>query len=317
MIYLLIGLIVAGVIAVAIALAIPRMRIASFYSAIQRGDLQYLKRALDMHPQLVNTASGAYGNAPVEEAALRDKPEVVELLFKYSPDHEASGAYDALDVAANTDSREIARILLDNGVDVNHAESDGTPLHRAADWGYIEMVKLLLDRGADPNAIGYLEGDKTTPLDLALASLERGGTEEPTADKRATVEVLVSRGAKSSKQSNERIVASVREQATAVQSILRHAFQSPGSLYSAERHRILSMWLSNFIRNLEGVVTAVETGKDMGGNQISRDEILEGLQRMCGEYGRHDTLKRLEDVCGAGIRSEFEDVLRELRLLAS
>ena len=47
-------------------------------------------------------------------------------------------------------SAEVARILLDQGADIEarEGESGSTPLHVAAGWGRVSVVKLLLDRGA-------------------------------------------------------------------------------------------------------------------------------------------------------------------------
>ena len=108
-------------------------------------------------------------------------------------------------------------------------------------------------------------------------------------------------------------VTTLRTQAAAVQDIISEAFDSPGPLYTPERQQILSKWLGNFARNLGAAVTAVETGKDMRGQPISTDQILQGLKRMCDDYGRTDTLKRLEDVCGSSTRGRFERVLRDVR----
>ena len=49
-----------------------------------------------------------------------------------------------------------ARLLLDHGADVNAIDDEyrSTPLGMAARWGQREMVELLLGRGADPNAAG-------------------------------------------------------------------------------------------------------------------------------------------------------------------
>ncbi|GAB4367220.1 MAG: hypothetical protein Kow009_04060 [Spirochaetales bacterium] len=80
--------------------------------------------------------------------------------------------------AAEHNLLEIARKLLEKGIDVNQRDSFGnTPLHKAV--RYPEMVKLLLDHGAQVNAKNLM-GE--TPLHLAI----------PYKD---TVEILLSRGA--------------------------------------------------------------------------------------------------------------------------
>ena len=70
--------------------------------------------------------------------------------------------------AAQKGHKEIAELLIANGVDVN-AKQDNygmTPLHRAAVWDHEEIAKLLIAKGADVNA----KSDFGTPLDWAIMS---------------------------------------------------------------------------------------------------------------------------------------------------
>lgn len=50
---------------------------------------------------------------------------------------------------------ETAKLLLDNGAPINHKSVDGmlTPLHCASAKGHVACVKLLLERGADVQAL--------------------------------------------------------------------------------------------------------------------------------------------------------------------
>jgi ankyrin repeat protein len=49
---------------------------------------------------------------------------------------------------------EVARLLLDSGADATLANDNMfTPLHCAAQSGHLDLVKLLLERRADPNAV--------------------------------------------------------------------------------------------------------------------------------------------------------------------
>ena len=57
--------------------------------------------------------------------------------------------------------------LLDHGADMDaHGQHGGTSLHCAAEMGHLDVLKLLLDRGASPN----LEAQGYTPRSIAEAA---------------------------------------------------------------------------------------------------------------------------------------------------
>ena len=57
---------------------------------------------------------------------------------------------------AQLGDRRKATLLLDRGAAVNAVDEEfrSTPLGLAARWGHLEMVRFLLERGADPDAAG-------------------------------------------------------------------------------------------------------------------------------------------------------------------
>jgi ankyrin len=87
--------------------------------------------------------------------------------------------HSPLHLAALYDQVGAARVLIENGADVNAAESPDatltgvTPLHLAARRGHTEMVAFLLDRGANLNAPmkrrnSFARPRDWTPLEAAL-----------------------------------------------------------------------------------------------------------------------------------------------------
>lgn len=71
-----------------------------------------------------------------------------------------------LHIAARHGGVETARILMENGADVNAVEkASETPLHWAAERGHEKTVSLLLEKGASPEAKGGAYGE--TPLHSA------------------------------------------------------------------------------------------------------------------------------------------------------
>lgn len=62
--------------------------------------------------------------------------------------------------------KEVAKILIENGANVNSKANDGmTPLHRAARSILVELGEVLLDNGAD---IKILDNMDRTARDIAV-----------------------------------------------------------------------------------------------------------------------------------------------------
>jgi hypothetical protein len=84
--------------------------------------------------------------------------EIAKFLLDngMDPDHMNWREFTLLHDMAFTGEVEKARLLLDHGADINaiDGEYSSTPLGYAARWGNKDMAALLLERGADPNQAG-------------------------------------------------------------------------------------------------------------------------------------------------------------------
>jgi hypothetical protein len=86
----------------------------------------------------------------LSHAAAMGKVEEARRLL---PDADAEDRHWAMALASQFGHVEIVRMLLDAGEDPNRynplgGHSHGTPLHQAAGYGHFDMVRLLLERGA-------------------------------------------------------------------------------------------------------------------------------------------------------------------------
>ncbi|XP_041076668.1 LOW QUALITY PROTEIN: caskin-2-like [Polyodon spathula] len=75
----------------------------------------------------------------------------VALLEGESKDSSDSGSNTPLHLASRNGHKDIIRLLLKAGIDINRTTKSGTALHEAALYGKTEVVRLLLDAGIDVN----------------------------------------------------------------------------------------------------------------------------------------------------------------------
>jgi len=72
---------------------------------------------------------------------------------------------DSLFIACENEYLEIVKLLIENGADINKSDNYGqTPLFIACQNGYLEIVKLLIENGAD---INKSNNNGKTPLFIA------------------------------------------------------------------------------------------------------------------------------------------------------
>jgi ankyrin repeat protein len=114
------------------------------------------------------------GHAVLHVAAERNKPDLLARLLET----EAVATMEAFDYVGRTalacavwtDAFECARLLIRAGANVNVTDNEShctclTPLQRAADDGKLDLVRLLLESGADPRLT--VCGMVGPPLELA------------------------------------------------------------------------------------------------------------------------------------------------------
>ncbi|CAG1970192.1 unnamed protein product [Fusarium graminearum] len=119
------------------------------------------------------------------EATDGENQRTIELLLRYGASANATGELygNALTAAAFDGTIDIVRMLLDAGADIN--SDDGFALQTAAEHNHIDVVKLLLERGADINRLSTHDG---MAAGTALQAAVENGNEE-------IVDVLLEHGA--------------------------------------------------------------------------------------------------------------------------
>jgi ankyrin repeat protein len=95
------------------------------------------------------------GSTPLLFAARADDAESARLLLAAGADVNDAlpDGTSALTLAAHSGNESVAMLLLEKGADPNGAAIGYTALHAAVLRGELELVKALLARGANPNAL--------------------------------------------------------------------------------------------------------------------------------------------------------------------
>lgn len=110
-------------------------------------------------------------NSPLKHAIRVDAYECLAVLIEYGADVKQDYS-EAVREAVRKHNINLLIMLLDKGAEVNPGSPSisnqrHTPLMLAAYYGYVDAMKILLDRGADVNTRNY---NKSTALGFARAN---------------------------------------------------------------------------------------------------------------------------------------------------
>ncbi len=157
-----------------------------FDQAVHAGKLREVERLLNDRPDLARNELSSWAEGVLMMPAKKGNRPLLELLMRFgaqvpamskwgrfyyfvhddiaafllesgmSPRHMSWHEVTLLHDMAQSGDVAKARLLLDHGADINAVDDEyrSTPLGMAARWGQRKMVALLLERGADPNKAG-------------------------------------------------------------------------------------------------------------------------------------------------------------------
>lgn len=198
-----------------------KLGISPLMLAAMNGHAQTVKLLLDMGSD-INAQIETNRNTALTLACFQGRVDVVSLLLdrKASAEHRAKTGLTPLMEAASGGFVDVGRVLLDKGADVNAPpvpSSRDTALTIAADKGHCKFVELLLNRGA---AYDVKNKKGNSPLWLAC----NGGHID-------VVNLLIQAGADVDSQDNRKISCLMagfrRGHVKVVKLMVRHVTQFP------------------------------------------------------------------------------------------
>jgi ankyrin repeat protein len=145
-----------------------------FHIATKQGNQELMNEIVKSYPEAVYQLAKD-GNTASHLAAKHNQPECLKMLLNRSFELSPFNARyrTPLDCAAVSGSLACVRILLNSGYTLSKSSSNSknqkffsnNPLHLSAMNGHCEIVKLLIEEGAD---ISSKDMDEKTPLQIAL-----------------------------------------------------------------------------------------------------------------------------------------------------
>lgn len=134
------------------------------FKAIDVADGEALKTLLENNPSLASSRSDD-GLTAVLFSLYIQKPELTDILLSFEPE------LDIFDLSALGGVGQISHILATNPKVVHEYSGDGfTALHLACYFGHDDVAKLLLENGAEVDKVA-MNGSDLRPLQSAVASL--------------------------------------------------------------------------------------------------------------------------------------------------
>lgn len=138
------------------------------YQAVNKDDIEQAKHLINEFPDLITTF--IMDESFLHTAALKNAYHVAKLLIESGLDVDVlhkDRPETALHVASSHNALETAKVLIENGANVEGYLSS-TPLHKAIiSSKNTEMVKFLVEHGADTNALFTNFDIPLTPIKLA------------------------------------------------------------------------------------------------------------------------------------------------------
>ena len=134
------------------------------FKAIDAADVDILTGLLEQNSSLASARSND-GMSTVLFSLYINKPDITELLLNYQPE------LDLYDLSALGRAGQISALLATSPKSVHEYSGDGfVALHVASYFGHANVVKLLLDNGADVDKIA-MNGSELTALQSAVACM--------------------------------------------------------------------------------------------------------------------------------------------------
>jgi ankyrin repeat protein len=144
---------------------------SEFVKAAQNGNLNEVKRLLNLNPDIINEKDREYDTAILKACRNCNAGDVVHFLLEKGANITDEDYMDSINqtpliIAAFNGCKDIVKMLLDAGANIDHKNDQGeNALISAVQEGHTDVVKLLLEEGAD---VTQANAEGETAISLAI-----------------------------------------------------------------------------------------------------------------------------------------------------
>jgi ankyrin repeat protein len=157
------------------------------FSAIEKGRTDTVRSLVSADPSLVD-ARNASGLSTVLYATYAGRNEIAKILI------DRGARLDIFEAAATGSQDRLEQLLHNDQSKLNSFSADGwTPLHLAVFFGRVNTTHVLLEKGADLDAVSHTE-ERVTPLHSALANPHNAALAQVLIDAGADISVTQLQG---------------------------------------------------------------------------------------------------------------------------
>jgi len=142
--------------------------------AVISNKLELVKLMVERGATLNTTSASA---KPLNQAAGNDQKEIAEYLLEAGSKLDIANKWGWNPLHSATDNPEILRMFLKAGADINKESTDGSALYLASYHGHLEGVKVLVEMGADLETKLTSPDFSDTGYTPLLAAADRGRDE--------------------------------------------------------------------------------------------------------------------------------------------
>lgn len=127
------------------------------FKALDKNNLAGIREALEEGADVNSRSESSLSPLGSALSLYATDQALIDLLIEHGADINGKESFElpTYVLAAAMGNEKITQMAIDRKLDLNFPSSSGTPLAKAAYYGHLNIIKMLVAAGADPNAPSF------------------------------------------------------------------------------------------------------------------------------------------------------------------